>query len=68
MFACSVGYSKKIGTDGQLCAECIGLAQMEQLSTMKVLASLMDWPTLRVSSLLVSPSIFMFNSASPFNS
>ena len=37
-----MGYSEKAGIDGKLCAKCIGLAQMEQLSTLNVLAALMD--------------------------
>jgi hypothetical protein len=54
--------------DGQFCAWCMGLAQIEQLSIGNVLAALMGCPTQRASSLLTITSIFKFNSMSPFNS
>jgi hypothetical protein len=59
---------KKKGKDGQVCAKCIGLAQIEQLLIVNVLVALMGRLTLRVSSLLVSASIFKFISASPLSS
>jgi hypothetical protein len=38
-FTCSIGDSTKVCKDGQLCAKCIGLAQMEQQSPWNVLAA-----------------------------
>jgi hypothetical protein len=43
--------SAKAVIDGQLCAWCMGLAQVEQLSTGKAFAALMDFPSLRASNL-----------------
>jgi hypothetical protein len=42
MFTSSIGHLKKVGNDGLLCAKYIGLAQMEQLPALKVLAALRD--------------------------
>jgi hypothetical protein len=38
-FIYSIEHLANTGEDGQFCAKCVGLAQMEQLSTLKVLAN-----------------------------
>jgi hypothetical protein len=64
-FTCSISENTVI--DGQFCAWCMGLAQIEQLSTGNVFAALTGFPTLRASNLLTMASIFWVNSDSPFN-
>jgi hypothetical protein len=65
---CSIGDSTKAGKDGQVCAKCMGLAQMEHQSTWNGLAAFMDLLTTRASTFLVRASIFIFNSISSLTS
>jgi len=65
-FTCSISDSEKVGKDGQVCAKCIGLAQMEHQPTRNGFAALMDLPMTRASTILVRASIFIFSLISSF--